>query len=161
MPNNNEKMASWQLFHYARKYLGRSSLYRIWGTKNARKVDYWAQNPRFTNKVDNAFDPLSGVRDMLSMLDDRGHTDAVRSAVAFIVSGTSLDQGQYELSPVSELQATIGEEILLDYRVVGDLQRAIEANASIDEVERLKALAIAEIERTAAKYYLDNNDLDV
>ena len=147
-------MKSWQIFHYARKYLGRSALYAIWGKKNARKVDYWAQNPRFTAKIDDAMDPLSGVRDMLSSLDDKGHTDAVRSAVAFIVSRTSIDPLVCDLSPVAELQETINEELLLDYRAIGDLHRAIEEDRTVDEVERLKQCAIAEIERTAAKYRL-------
>jgi len=150
MPKKQGKMQSWQVFHFARKHLGGSALYAIFGKKNARAVDYWCQDPMYTDKADGAYDPVQGVKNMLSILDDHGHVGAVRSCIAFLCSGTSLDCG---CEPkLAETLPTINEEILADYKAVACLQAAIEDKMPMAVVNSLKDDAIADIERTCAKY---------
>jgi len=153
MPKNQGKMRSWQVFHFARKHLGRSSLYAIFGRKNARAVDHWCQDPMYTDKVDGAYDPVQGVKNMLSMLDDNGHIGAVRACIDFLCSGTSLDCGGEP--EMAEPLPTLSEEILADYKAVSILQSAIEDRMDIKVINSLKNEALAEIERTCAKYQED------
>lgn len=150
MSKRTLEMKSWQIFHYARKHLHRSALYSIFGKKNARTVDYWCENPKFTNKPEDAYDPLQGCKELLEVLDDQGHCAVVRSAISFLISGTSLECG---INPeVIDTLPTITDEILADYRSVAAMQSAIESGLHPDEIAALKRAAISEIERTFAKY---------
>lgn len=150
MPISSNKMQSWQVFHFARKHLTRSALYAIFGKKNARAVDYWCEDPRYTAKLDGAYDPLQGVKTLLESLDDQGHCGVVRAAVAYLTENTSV-QCDYEQSIV-EPMANLTDEILADYRAVAELQRAIELHCDIAGVEHLLLEATAELERTVARY---------
>jgi len=150
MPNGERKLKSGQIFHYFRKHIGRHELYRIFGTKNSRTIDLYCQDTHCTNREEGAFDPIKGVRDMLTTLDDYGHTGVVKAAVAYITSGTGIYCGYRD--EITELRATIHEEILRDYEAVSNFQKAIEARLFLEEVALYKEKAIAEIERTYAKY---------
>jgi hypothetical protein len=153
MAKENTKMRSWQVMHFARKHLGRSALYAIFGKKNARTVDFWCEDPKFTGKEERAFDPIQGVKDLLESLDDQGHTSVVRSTIDFLREGTSLEE---DCSPaLSELLPTLAEEKLADYTMLAVFQAAICRCAPRTEVESLKKDAIEEIERTFAKYLED------
>lgn len=153
MPNELAKMRSWQFFHFVRKHLGRSVLYSVFGKKNARAVDYWCEDPRFTAKPEKAYDPLQGIKDTIDLLDDRGHCDVVRSVLTYLAAGTSSDNGDEPV--INELLPTLTDEILADFRAVAALQTAIESETDIEEIEILKRDAIAEIERTVARYIQD------
>jgi len=153
MPKNDGEMQSWQVFHYVRKHIGRSVLYAIFGKRHARTVDLWCQDPRFTDKEARSYDPLQGLRDLLSILDDHGHVPIVRSSLQYLASGTSVDCDYH--GDHADPLPTITEEILADYRAVADLQRAIEAGQDAHTVNQLKAEAINEIERTVALYLKD------
>lgn len=150
MPKEDGKMKSWQVFHFARKHLGASSLYAIFGKKNARAADYWCQDPKYTDKAESAYDPVQGVKNMLSMLDDHGHVGVVRACIAYLCSDTSLDCGCK--SNIDEPLPTLNEEILADYKAVACLQAAIEDKMPMAVVNSLRDEAIADIERTCAKY---------
>lgn len=150
MPNDTAKMQSWQFFHFVRKHLGRSVLYSIFGKKNARAVDYWCENPKFTAKAEKAYDPLQGVKDTIDLLDDHGHCDVVRAVLVYLAAGTSCELGNDP--EINDLLPTVSDEILADFRAVAVLQSAIENCKHIDDVEQCKLEAIAEIERTVARY---------
>lgn len=153
MPNDNAKMQSHHIFHFARKHLGRSSLYVIFGRKNTRTIEYWCQDPLYTAKPEEAYDPLRGVKALLEMLDDHGHCGIVRSCIAYLVSGTSLECG---VDPqIVEPHSTIPEEILADYRAIAKLQAAIESGLPPSDIDALKPEIFAEVERTCAKYRKD------
>lgn len=150
MTNGKPKMQSWQILHFARKHLGRSTLYIIFGRKNARIVDYWCEDPKTTDKKDQAYDPIQGVKDLLSALDDQGHTGIVRACLAFLRSGTSLEDDC--LPAVTELLPTMAEEELADYHAVAAMQHAIDQGKPPAVISALKKSAVEEIERTYAKY---------
>lgn len=153
MAKEKTKMRSWQVMHFARKHLGRSALYAIFGKKNARTVDYWCEDPKVTGKEERAFDPIQGVKDLLETLDDHGHTSIVRACLDFLCSGTSLKE---ESTPVvSDLLPTMAEEELADYTCLAAFQAAIGRCAPYQEVNKLKKASIEEIERTFAKYRQD------
>lgn len=160
MAKESMKMKSWQVFSYARKYLKASTLYVIFGKKNARIVDYWCQDPLYTARPDDSYDPIKGVKILLQKLDDHGHCSVVRACLDYISSGTSACCSLDEPS-VEQLKDTLTEEILADYRAVAELQLAIEAGYNQPSVPRLKAAAIAEIERTVAKYLQSREDLQL
>jgi hypothetical protein len=150
MPKINQNMQSWRIFHYARKYLGRTTLYSLFGHRHARTVDLWCEDPTTTAKVDGASDPVRAIRNMLWKLDDQGHVDICRAALSYMASGTSVECG--EAQAIVELRATVSDEILADYRAVSLMQEAIEEREHPDMVISLKQEAIREIERTFAKY---------
>lgn len=150
MAKEKAKMRSWQVFHFARKHLGRSALYAIFGKKNGRTVDYWCEDPKYTGKEERAFDPIQGVKDLLEALDDHGHTGVVRACLDYLRAGTSLEE---ESSPVvTELLPTLAEEKLADFTCLAEFQAAIARCGSYPEVAALKKAALEEIERTFAKY---------
>jgi hypothetical protein len=154
MPKEANKMQSWQVFHYARKHLSASKLYAIFGKKNARAVDYWCENPDYTARLQEAYDPIRGVKRLLESLDDHGHCAVVKSTLSYLSSGTS---ACCDLAPqVEQLRDTIAEEILADYSAVAALQNAIENSHNIASIQQKKAAAISEIERTVAHYLKDN-----
>lgn len=156
MAKESSKMQSWQVFHYARKHLGRSILYAIFGKKNARTVNFWCENPRFTSKPEDAYDPIAGVKALLTTLDDLGHTDVVRSAIHYILSETTLaDSNNPNLK---DLLPTLAEEQLADFVEVGNLHRAIGSDADIEDVLIARDDAIAEIERTVALYIKEQSE---
>lgn len=154
MAKESTKLQSWQVFHFARKHLTRSTLYAIFGKKNARAVDYWCEDPRYTTKLDGAYDPIQGVKSLLETLDDQGHCGVVRSAIAYMASGTSA--GSDEVPEIVEPMPRLSDEILADFRAVAELQRAIEAKCDIAGVEHLLLDAIAELERTVACYHKES-----
>lgn len=156
MPKINQETKSWRIFHYARKYLGRKTLYSLFGHRHARTVDLWCEDPKTTIKNENASDPVNGIRNMLWMLDDQGHVDICRAALNYMASGTSVNCGEDQ--DIVELRDTISAEILADYRAVSMMQEAIEEREHPDMVVSLKIEAIREIERTFAKYAKDYND---
>ena len=154
MAKEKQKMHSWQVFHFARKYLGRSVLYAVFGKKNARAVDYWCEDPKYTDKAEQAYDPIKGVKELLSPLDDHGHTAVVRACLDYLCEGTSLEEAAANPG-VCELLPTLSEEKLADYTCLAEFQAAITRCDSYQEVNALKNGAIEEIERTFAKYIKD------
>lgn len=156
MSKSASKLQSWQIFHFSRKHLGSSLLYTIFGRKNARAIDYWCQDPKFTAKADGAYDPIQGIKALVESLDDRGHCGVVRATMAYLSEGTScsIDHDQKIIEP----QATISAEILSDYRAVAEMQQAIEQGSDVIMVEKLLQEAIAELERTFARYKQDMED---
>ena len=151
MSKPNNKMQSWQVFHFARKHLGNSVLYAIFGKKKARAIDTWAQDPRYTQKQEGSYDPVLGVKTLLETLDDYGHTDVVRQAVNYMTANTSA-AADCDPPLIQDLQPTISDEILCDYKAVAEMQAAIEAGESVVYVSALKDEAIDEIARTVALY---------
>ena len=150
MSKKGDKMQSWQIFSFARKHLSASTLYAIFGKKKARAIDYWCEDPLYTAKPEGAYDPIQGVKHLLSNLDDLSHFGVVRATLAYLAEGTcaETDQEQQIQEPLSTLTA----EILADFRAVADMQRAIESRQPVDEVEEMMIDAVAELERTVAKY---------
>jgi hypothetical protein len=126
-------------------------LYAIFGTRHARTIDGWCEDPRYTGKDDDAFDPIKGIRNLLWLLDDEGHVGVVRSALQYIASGTSVDCGA-DWASMAEPPVTINSGILAGYKALADLQEAIESGGHPDQINRLKLAVFAELELVNAKY---------
>lgn len=150
MAKSETTLQSWQILHFARKHLGRSVLYAIFGKKNARIVDYWCEDPRYTAKGDTAFDPLQGVKNLIDLLDDQGHSGVARSCLAFLSPFADQDQDHLQ-----NVLPTMAEEKLADFQAVAKFQTALDNHDSLDEIAHLKKEAIDEIERTFARHLMD------
>lgn len=65
-------LASWQIFHAARKILGLDFLYRLWGFRNARQVQAWCSDPRECESAcPNPIDKLQRMLEELALLGRR------------------------------------------------------------------------------------------
>lgn len=141
------KMQPWQVFQAARKYLGAEVVARIFN-REIRSAHSWAQDPAYTQS--RCRSPLELLYTLFERMDAIGLGYAARAAIRYLES--AVDQTA-EAGEIREPLPTIQEEILADYSAVAALQATIEKEGGLDEVMRLKEEAIAEIERTVAKYH--------
>lgn len=151
MSKSAMKMKSWQFFHFVRKHFGSGVLYAIFGKKSARTIDRWCEDPRTTGKEELAFDPVSGMKEVVELLDDHGHVGIIRAMISYLLSGTSLSD-EYCETEIIEPKETITEEELLDFQAAADFHRAINRSDDPETVRQYKIWAIAELERTEARY---------
>lgn len=146
MSEDNSKMQPWQVFQAARKYLGPETVAKIFH-KEKRSAYNWAQDPAFTEC--RCRNPLELLYTLFERMDTVGLGYVVRAALVYLSGAVeAVDEGQEIRQPL----ATIQQEILADYAAVANLQRAIESEASLEEVRYCQREAIAEIERTVARY---------
>lgn len=155
MPKNSPNMRSWQVFNIARKYIGIPFLLSVFGKKNARCINYWCEDPKFTKKNDEAFDPILGVKRLFTCLDDHGFPWVVRAAVRYMIAETSITE-EFPVEILADMKPTMSEEMLADYPAIATLHKAINDGSDLAVVEQFKREAIAEIERTVAKFRCDN-----
>ncbi|MDD2466949.1 MAG: hypothetical protein PHI97_23385 [Desulfobulbus sp.] len=146
MTQYQEKMQPWQAFHAAKKAIGAAAVARIFN-RSIRAAQDWAQDPAYTQV--RCKSPLELLHTLFERLDAVGFGYVARASIRYLE--TAIDQ-DVEVAPISGLKDTIDLEILEDYGAVADLQRAIEADAGIDQVMTQKQAAIDAIERTVAKY---------
>ncbi len=147
---------SWQFWHAAKFYLGESFITKVWGKRNARTIRLYCQDPRFTE--DRCRDPLQRLHTIFEELAAIGRQDIAEAAIKYLSSAIQ-DDDSHLISP-PELKSTINAEVLADYQAVAALQAAIQAGADISEVKTLTEDAVAEIRRTACKYFLEYGDGD-
>jgi len=140
-------MEPWQIYHVARKHLGPGLIAKIYGKANVRSAYDWAQNPAYT--VRRCRSPLEALHHMLSLLDDYGLGYAARAAIDYLKTAI---EDPHDIAAVDDVKATMVEEKLLDYEALARFQAAVDACLPADEVQALKDEAVAEIERTFAKY---------
>jgi hypothetical protein len=115
--------------------------------RREKRTSYsWGQDPAYT--VERSGNPLDWLHSMFCQMDAVGYGFAARAGIKYLES--ALDP--VDLEPVAELLPTVQDELLADYRAVSEFQQAIEQGSGFDEVDRLKAAAMDEIERTYAKY---------
>ncbi len=141
-------MQPWQVFQAARKYLGAGTVACIFGRATRSAYD-WAQDPAYTQH--RCRSPLELLHTLFERLDACGMGYVARSAIEYLQ--TAIDD--VDPAKIQEPLPTIVEELLEDYRCLAEFQRAIESETEIKEVQRLKRLAIDEIERTVARYAKD------
>jgi len=70
-------MQSWEIYDVARKTL-RNEMYEIYGNRNARTIDYWAQDPDFS--ADHKRNPIDRLEMLVKGLAANGRRDAALSA---------------------------------------------------------------------------------
>lgn len=150
MPKKFNKLQSWQIFKIAIKHLTPGALAHIFGKANVRTVYLYAADPDFTEK--RCKDPIEAIHMMFSLLDEIGRGDAARAGLAYLQ--TAIDDSHPQA--VEELQSTVEKELLKDFSAVTELQRAIEIGEPVEVVAEATQQAVEEIQRTFAKYCLEN-----
>lgn len=149
MSTDDNKMQPWQVFQAARKYLGASTVARIFN-REVRSAHNWAQDPAYTEVRCKC--PLELLHTLFERMDAVGLGYAARAGIAYLETAV---EGTDRPESIREPLPTIHEEILADYSAVGRLQQAIEDDLGINTINRYKRDAIEEIERTVAKYARD------
>ncbi len=148
MSNETVKLQSWQVFQAARKFIGAERVARIFN-REKRSAYSWAQDPAFTEH--RCKNPLDLLHNLFVELDARGLGYVARDAVTYLASAID-DQ---ECSPVMEPLPTLEAELLADFSSLADLKTAIDEGEDIKTVKSLKREAVAELERTVARYIAD------
>ena len=146
MTQEQGQMQPWQVFHAARRSIGAATVAHIFN-RSIRSAHDWAQDPVYTQV--RCRSPLECLHTLFSRMADAGRGYAAREAIRYLES--ALDP-EVSASPIVEPLPTIAEEILADYSAVASLQRAIEAGADLESIDKLKREAMDDIERTVALY---------
>lgn len=141
-----KKFQSWQFWAAAKKLLGEPNLMLILGKRNGRTIRMYSADPKYTQE--RCRDPLKHLHIIFSELDTFGRGDVARLAIRYLESAID----PQDVSRIAEMQPTIEEEILADYKSVADLQVAIVDGAPVDIVSDFAVEAKEEIDRTLAKY---------
>lgn len=150
MPIDSPRMQPWQVFHAANKHLTAETVARCFN-REKRSAYAWGQDPAHTEC--RCKSPLELLHTLFERMDTVGLGYAARAGIEYL--STAIDP-DVQVPGIKEPLPTIQEEILADYSAVNRLQQAIEADRGIDAVNRYKREAIAEIERTVAKYSRDH-----
>lgn len=149
MSKESVKMQPWQVFDVAIRYLGADRIARVFN-REKRSPYNWAADPLCT--MHRCASPLELMHKLFCLMADAGLGYVVRAAIRYLQTAVNDVEGG---GSIIEPLPTIEEEILADYSAVGELQRAIEAQADIEDIRLLEAAARAEIERTVARYVKD------
>ena len=150
MPIEEPKMQPWQVFSAAVKYLGASSVAKIFN-RELRSAYSWAQDPECTEC--RCRNPLELLHTLFVRLDAIGFGYVARDAITYLQ--TAIDPEVEVGGPVKGLLPTIGDQELEDYKEIADLHRAIDAGSSIEYVLDLEKALLSQIERTVARYRKD------
>jgi hypothetical protein len=126
-----------------------SKLMLLWGRRNSRILRLYTQNPAFTERTAKC--ALERLWHIFRELQAAGRPDVARQALTYLQSAIE-DKEQAELFALDEVKETMAEEILADFHAVAELQDAIDAVDPPDIVRLYAKKAIAEIDRTVAKY---------
>lgn len=149
MSKEKVKMLPWQVFHLANRYLGPVVVARVFN-REKRSAYSWGQDPLCTEH--RCASPLELVHMLFSRMCDVGLGYVVRAAIRYLQ--TAVDDIEDD-ECIKEPLPTIHEEILADYSIVGEVQRAIEASLNPRTIKLLEAESKAEIERTVARHFKD------
>lgn len=141
-------MQPWQVFNMARKYIGAENVARIFN-KEKRSAYSWAQDPDYTEH--RCKSPLELLHTLFVRMDDAGIGYVARAAIRHLETAV---EPEHILDDCTEMETlpTITEEVLADYTALAEMQHAIATGESIAEVRSKALAAIAEIERSVAKY---------
>jgi len=150
----SDRFRPWQFWQQAKVHLGKR-LVLLWGKRNARVLRLYSQNPAFTERDCKC--PLERLWNVFFELKAVGRADVARQALAYLESAIE-DRELEELFALDDIKATIEAEVLADFRAVAELQDAIDAGDDSAMVELIAKKAMAEIERTVAKYKKDHKE---
>lgn len=139
-------MKSWEIYNVARKALG-TGICRIYGNRNARTIDYWAQDPACS--ADHKRNPIDRLGALLVKLDSIGERDAAKSALRILAAAINCRViDQVEAVPDKE---TLLEEILDDMPHIVAYQHALQGD-DLEEVDRAEAALDREKAQNRVKF---------
>lgn len=126
-------MRSWEVYAAARKRL-KSKLFRIYGNRSSRMIDYWAQDPNFSAEPKR--NPIDRLEALLEALDESGARDTAISALRILANALNLKiVDRAEVVPDKD---TLHEEILDDMQCLLAYQEALLGD-DLEAVDRAKA----------------------
>lgn len=139
-------MKSWQIYDEARKVL-RNELYEIYGNRNARMIDYWAQDPRCS--AERKRNPIDRLELLFSKLIEVGKREIA-------VAGLRILAGQVgcvlkDCGEVVPDRETLLGEIVDDMPCLTAYQKALEGD-DLEEVDRAEAALQRELAENRVKF---------
>ncbi|MCP4678712.1 MAG: hypothetical protein GY854_25025 [Deltaproteobacteria bacterium] len=139
-------MKSWQVYDVARKAL-KNELYDIYGNRNARMINYWAQDPDFS--ADPKRNPLDRLESLLTHLADAGKRETAISAVRILAS--RLDCSISDRAEAIPDRPTLMGEIIDDMPCLVAYQKALEGH-DLEEVDRTESELQRELAENRVKF---------
>jgi hypothetical protein len=125
-------MKSWQIYNTARTLM-KSQLLAVYGNRNSRIIDYWAQDPAFS--ADHKRNPIDRMEALLGKLCECGRREVAISAVRILANQTNCTvQDREEVIPDKD---SLLEEILDDMPYLINYQKALQGD-DLEEVDRAK-----------------------
>ena len=139
-------MKSWQIYDAARKAL-KNEMYEIYGNRNARMIDYWAQDPDFS--ADPKRNPIDRLELLLCALTDSGRRDIAMSALRLLAGVINCAVSSRD-DVVPDRDTLLGE-IVDDMPCLTAYQRALEGD-DLEEVDRTEAELQRELAENRVKF---------
>jgi hypothetical protein len=139
-------MKSWEIYNVARKALG-TGICKIYGNRNARTIDYWAQDPAFS--ADRKRNPIDRLGALLAKLDAIGERDTAKSALRLLAEAINCRVVD-RVAAVPDKE-TLLEEILDDMPHIVAYQSALQGD-DLEEVDRAEAALARELAQNRVKY---------
>ncbi len=145
-------MKSFEIYDAARKAL-KHDLYEIYGNRNARMIDYWAQDPAFS--ADHKRNPIDRLGQLLGRLTRAGCRDVAMSALRILAAELDcvIDNRK---DAVPDKETMLGE-IVDDMPCLVVYQRALQGN-DIEEVDRSEAELQRELAENRVKFLETHQD---
>ena len=137
---------SWQIYDRARKLLKRE-MYRIYGNRSARLIDYWAQDPDFSAEAKR--NPIDRLQALLEAFVEAGRTDLALNAVRLLAG--CIDCAVEPREPVVPDRETLLGEIVDDMPCLVAYQVALEGD-DLEEVDRCEAELKRELAENRVKF---------
>ena len=139
-------MKSWEIYNVARKALG-TGICKVYGNRNARTIDYWAQDPAFS--ADYKRNPIDRLAALLTKLDSIGERETAKSAIRLLA-------GAINCRVIDRVEAvpdkpTLLEEILDDMPHIVAYQKALQGD-DLEEVDRAEAALDREKAQNRTKF---------
>ncbi len=143
-------MKSWQVYDAARKVL-KTKIYEIYGNRNARMIDYWAQDPDFS--ADHKRNPIDRLEMLLSYLTETGRRDVALSVLRILAG--KIDCVIEERKEAIPDRDTLLGEIVDDMPCLVTYQEALEGD-DLEEVDRAEAELQRELAENRVKFIETN-----
>lgn len=139
-------MKSWQIYDEARKIL-KKKIYKIYGNRNSRMIDYWAQDPDFS--ADPKRNPIDRLEGLVRSLVENGAHEVAISVVRILAAAVNCDV--VTRAAVVPDKETLLEEILDDLPFVLRYHEALQG-ADLEEVDKARHKLIVELDENRVRF---------
>jgi hypothetical protein len=139
-------MKSWQIYDEARKTL-KIELYEIYGNRNARMIDYWARDPRFS--AEKKRNPIDRLELLFLELAEAGRRDVALAGLRILAGKIGCFLRDCD-EAVPDRETLLGE-IVDDMPCLTAYQKALEGD-DLEEVDRAEADLQRELAENRVKF---------